>query len=127
MSRALYGMCPACGGVFARTRAGGLRDHRNLDHAPDAPWSCPRRRVEKSFWKTRWGTLLLQSESTRGERRQHYAQWHDDARGRGAPSLDAIDASGSDRFLVQRKIQRWVNENGGEGPFDTFDYSAYDE
>jgi hypothetical protein len=67
---------------------------------------------EKHSWRTRWGTLMLQTEHVRGERRLFYPQWHSDRAGRQPPPLD-FDG-GWDRRAVWRRIQRWVDANGGE-------------
>lgn len=40
-----YAICPGCGKKIAVTRAGHLRQHRNPDRTPGAPWECPQRVV----------------------------------------------------------------------------------
>lgn len=36
-------VCPACGKLVTRTaRLGRLRQHRNADRSPGAPWECPQ-------------------------------------------------------------------------------------
>lgn len=65
----------------------------------------------RTRWATRWGVLMLQSEHVLHERRVHYGMWHATARPDGAP---ALPDQGKRETTMARRLQEWVDTNGGE-------------
>jgi hypothetical protein len=54
---------------------------------------------------------MLQSEHVLHERRVHYGMWHATARPDGAP---ALPDQGKRETTMARRLQEWVDANGGE-------------